>query len=77
MTHKQTKTYRLGSSGLVHTPGFMRMLLHAYGVPCDRAWALRTLSEGWSLPEAAAIAVLSRAVPYRVEGDNVVFEVTA
>lgn len=69
----RSETYRLGSSAFVNTVGFMRTLLHAYDVPSDRQWSVKTLTEGWGLSKPAAIAVLSKAVPYKIEGDVVVF----
>jgi hypothetical protein len=67
-------TYRLGSSGLVFAPGVVRWAMAAYAFPADRAVGLGVITEGWGVPETAAVALLSKAAPHTVEGDTVVFE---
>lgn len=68
--------YRLGSSPLVHAPGFIAWAINAYAFPRDRAVILRVLTEMWpGLPEDHARLILSRDLPYRLEDDTVVLDV--
>lgn len=71
-----TKTYRLGSSGLIYTPGIVRWAINGYDFPKDRRAMVRVIAEGWNIPKAAAVALLSGAAPYVAEEDGtVVFSV--
>jgi hypothetical protein len=70
------KTYRLGSSGFIYAPGVVRFAIHGYRISCDRrdrTVALRLIAEGWGVPKAAAVAMLSGKAEHTVEGDTVVF----
>jgi len=69
-----TTTYRLGSSGMVHTPGIVRWAIAGYWHKPDRKQLVKVITEGWGVPQAAAVALLSGSVPHTVEGDAVVFE---
>lgn len=72
---RRRENYRLGSSSFINMPGFMRVLLDAYRSPSDRAWSITCLTDGWvGVSRPAAIALLSKAVPFKVEGDAVVFD---
>lgn len=73
----KAQTYRLGSSSMVYAPGVFRWALNGYkfNSPLDRKVSVRVLVEGWSVPRAAAIAVLSGKVPHAVEGEEVVFTI--
>lgn len=68
------KTYRLGSSEMVHAPGVVRWAVNGYAFTKDRPYLRRVFIDGWGLPSAAADALLSGKVPYTVEGETVVFE---
>jgi hypothetical protein len=66
------KTYRLGSSEMVHTPGIVRWAINGYHFKEDRP-ALMNVLRGWNLPDPAIDALLSGKASYAVEGDVVVF----
>lgn len=67
------KTYRLLSSPRVYAPGLIAWAINGYGFPRDRALMVEIVRESWKIPEHAAVSLLSKAVPYSVEGDVVVF----
>lgn len=67
-------TYRLASAPHVYTPGIVRWAINGYHFKKDRAVLVKVLA-GWNLPKSAIHALLSKAVPYTVEGETVVFTV--
>lgn len=69
------KKYRLLSSPMIHTPGIVAWAINAYNFEADRPNMLKVITEAYSLPLAAAEALLSGEVPHTVEGDAVVFTV--
>lgn len=67
-------TYRLGSSPAVHTPGVIAWAINAYSFEEDRQRMLQIVSATFvDVPAAAIEQLLSKAVPYKVEGETVVF----
>lgn len=69
-----TTTYRLGSSPVVHTPGVIEWAINAYSFEEDRQRMLNTVSATFAeVPRAAIEQLLSKTVPYTVEGETVVF----
>lgn len=70
---EQPKEYRLGSSALIYAPGVVAWAINGYAFPRDQTHMVTVMRVGWNLPEDVAVAVLSKAVPYTVEGDVVVF----
>jgi hypothetical protein len=65
------KTYRLGSSALVHAPGVVKFAIAQF------RWEPEQMLDAivcWRVPRAAARALLSGEVPYTVEGQAVVFD---
>ncbi len=71
----QPTTYRLASSGLIHTPGIVRWAMNGYRFPRDRNVMLKIIREGYGIPTPAAKALLSGAAPFTVEGETVIFTV--
>lgn len=67
------KTYRLGSCPSVYAPGVIRWAINGYAFKRDQKIMLKFVMTGWNIPEAAATALLSKAVPYTVDDDVVVF----
>ncbi len=64
--------YRLGSRPLVQAPGVIAWAINAFAFPRDRA----VVTETWpGLEEAHARLLLSRDLPYRLEGDTIVLDV--
>lgn len=71
------RRYRLGSNGLVHAPGIIAWAINGYAFKKDRKAIENVVVSGWNVPVEHARALLSKAVPYRVEDETVVFEVPA
>lgn len=69
----EIKTYRLGSSGLVHAPGLIAWAINGYAFKRDQKNLLRIVADSWGIPKDAAHKLLSKEVPYRIENDVVIF----
>ncbi|QIB41251.1 hypothetical protein G3A56_25685 (plasmid) [Rhizobium oryzihabitans] len=69
-------TYRLGSSPAVHTPGIVAWAINGYHFEDDRPNCARSSWKTYNLPEIAADQLLSKKVPYTIEGETVVFTVS-
>lgn len=68
-------THRLGSSAAIHTPGIIAWAINGYAFEADQQSILNCLCGGFpTVPRADFEALLSKAVPYSVEGETVVFE---
>jgi len=67
------REYRLGSSPAIYAPGIVVYLKTLYLDPDHQARAAAILCDGWGIPAAAAVALLSLAVPSRIDGETVVF----
>ena len=65
--------YRLHSTGLIHTPGFLKWA--KVGMLSDSNKMVDIISKGYELSQNVAYRLLSGHIEYRVEGDTVVFEV--
>lgn len=68
-------TYRLGSSPAVHTPGIIAWAINGYHFEDDRPQLRKVIVDTYSLPETAADQLLSKSVPYSIDGETVVFTV--
>lgn len=69
-------TYRLGSSPAVHTPGLIAWAINGYAFEADRDQMRKVIGVTFStVPATAVDQLLSKAVPYTVEDETVVFEV--
>lgn len=66
-------TYKLGSSKMVYAPGMVAWAKNGYVFKKDRKAILGVITGGWGVPIAAAKALLSGKVAYKVEGEVVVF----
>lgn len=73
----EKKRYRLGSSELVSAPGIVAWAINGYAFKRDRKNIETVISEGWRVPVEHARQLLSKAVPYTLDGETVVFEVAA
>ena len=69
-------TYRLGASPAVHTPGIVAWAINGYHFEDDRPQLRKVIVETYDLPEIAADQLLSKKVPYTIEGETVVFTVS-
>jgi len=65
--------YRLHSTGLVYTPGFLEWA--KAGAHMDFWKMVGIIQKGYNLPEIVAVNLLSGKQHYKVEGETVVFEV--
>ena len=71
-------TYRLASSGMVHTPGIIAWAINGYAFETDRQQLLETICATYpALPTDAVHKLLIKAVPFTVEAETVVFSVEA
>lgn len=71
------KRYRMQSDPMVSAPGLVAWAINGYAFKRDRPQLEKIIGETWSLPLAAVRALLSKAVPFSIEGESVVFEVNA
>lgn len=71
------KRYRMQSGPMVSAPGLVAWAINGYAFKRDRPQLEKIIGETWSLPLAAVRALLSKAVPFSIEGESVVFEVNA
>ena len=67
------KTYRLGSSEMVHAPGLIAWAINGASFKKDRPAMVRVVSATWSIPEAAALALVTKAAAFTLDGETVVF----
>lgn len=67
------KTYRLGSNDFVNAAGVIRWAINGASFERDRPKMVNVVSQTWGVPEAAALALLTRQVPFTVENGAVVF----
>ncbi|WP_170565712.1 hypothetical protein [Ruegeria atlantica] len=69
-------TYRIRSSGLVNTPGLIARAINGYAFSKDRDAMVNVISGTFpELPKPAVRQLLSKAVPYTLEDETVVFSV--
>ena len=68
-----TTEYRLHSTGLVYTPGFIEWA--KVGAEDDFWKMVGIIQKGYDLPERVAVDLMSGKQHYRVEGETVIFEV--
>ena len=66
--------YRLQSSGFVFAPGLVAWAINGYAFKRDRPNLEKVIGETWGLPLPAVRALLSKAVPFTVEAETVIFE---
>ena len=68
-----TTEYRLHSTGLVYTPGFLNWAI--VGAMNDHEKMVDIMVKGYDLPRQVASDLLSGKLSYLVDGDMVTFEV--
>jgi len=69
------KTYRLGSSPMIHSPGVIAWAINGAKFKRDRANMVKIITKGWGVPPDVAEALLLGKVPYTIEDEVVVFSV--
>lgn len=67
------KTYRLGSAEFVSAPGLVAWAKNGFAFKRDRKIMTKIIAETWSIPPAAAAALLSGKSAFTVEDETVVF----
>jgi len=67
------KTYRLGSNEMVHAPGVVAWAINGASFKKDRPQMVRVIAQGWNIPEAAALALVTKAAAFTLDGETVVF----
>jgi hypothetical protein len=60
---------------MVYAPGIVKWAMSGYWNKPDRKQLEKVIAEGWKIPVEAARALLSKTVPFTVEGETVVFTV--
>lgn len=69
-------TYRLQSAAFVYAPGLIAWAINGAKFQRDRAHMAWIVSETWAgVPTDAALALVTEAVPFTLDGETVVFEV--
>lgn len=66
-------TFRLGSAAFVSAPGLVAWAINGAAFPSDVGTVARVIADTWSIPAPAAVALVTGAAPYTVEGETVVF----
>jgi hypothetical protein len=78
LTHQQQQTpttmntYRLLSTPMVHTPGIVAWAINAYRFPKDRKVIRKVMESYPGLPAEIIDGLLSKVIPYKVEGETVI-----
>jgi hypothetical protein len=68
------KKYALGSNPMVYAPGMVAWAINGAHFKKDAPKMINVIASGWGVPVAAAKALVMGKVPYKVEGEAVVFE---
>lgn len=68
------KKYALGSNEMVYAPGVVAWAINGAHFKKDAPKLVKVISEGWGVPVEAAKALVMKKVPYKIEGEAVVFE---
>ena len=67
------KQYRLGSAEMVSAPGIVKWAINGAHFESDRETVINVIVQGWSVPRDAAAALVTKQVPYTLDGETVVF----
>jgi hypothetical protein len=67
------KTFSLGSTQFVYTPGIFKMCLNQWNLPQNRRW-VRSVLAAWNISNPVITGLMTGKIPYRIENDSVVFE---
>lgn len=67
-------TYRLGSSEMCSAPGIVRWAINGAKFKRDRAAMANIIAQGWSIPNDAALALVTGKASYTLDGETVVFD---
>jgi hypothetical protein len=65
--------YNLGSSEAVYAPGVVAFAINGAHFKKDAPMLIKMVADCWSVPLPAAKALVMKKVPYKVEGEKVVF----
>jgi len=68
--------YRLLSTPAVHTPGLLAWAMNGYHFEADRPTILHIMTNAFEgIPSEAMNGLLAGKIPFRVEDENIIFEV--
>lgn len=67
------RTYRLGSNDAVSAPGMVAWAINGAAFEGDRPTIIKVVCDAWGIPEHAAQKLVTKAVPFTVEDETVVF----
>jgi hypothetical protein len=65
--------YVLGSNEMVYAPGIVEWAINGAHFKKDVPVVTKVIAEGWGVPVEVAKALVTGKVPYKVEGEAVVF----
>jgi hypothetical protein len=68
------KKYKLGSNEAVYAPGMVAWAINGAAFKSDAPQMIKVIAAGWNVPAEAAKALVMKKVPYKIEGEAVVFE---
>jgi hypothetical protein len=66
--------YSLGSNEAVYAPGIVKWAINGAAFKKDAPQMIKVIAEGWGVPVEAAKALVMKKVPFKIEGEAVVFE---
>ena len=66
-------TYRLTSNEAVYAPNLVRFAINGARYKKDRQAMINLIAKGWGVPFGAAIKLIRERVPYKVDGETVIF----
>lgn len=58
---------------MVSAPGMVAWAINGAHFKKDRPAMVRVIASGWNVPDDAALALVTKAVPYTIENETVVF----
>jgi hypothetical protein len=73
-TAPETVQVALTSTEMVCTPGILRWAANGYKFKRDRKKMIAVIAQTYNLKDEVAKGLLDGSIPYRVEGESVVFE---
>ena len=75
MNTTTTETYHLRSADWIYTPNLVRLAVAEF--PFNPEWSIKLFINGFSLSREVATALVSKAIPYQVIDEAVVFDYPA
>lgn len=60
---------------MISAPGMVAWAINGAHFKKDQPAMIRVIADGWNVPEDAARALVTKAAPYTIENETVVFSV--